>query len=70
MPTTLARFVRTQRKALGYTQVVLANRAGVGVRFVHEVEQGKHTLRMDKVNLLLEMFGHSLSPTPISRGSK
>ena len=43
-------FVKKQRKIHGLTQIELARKAGVGLRFVRELEQGKATLRMDKVN--------------------
>lgn len=51
-----------RRKALGLTQRDLADRAGVGLRFVRELEQGKETLRLDKVNSLLALFGHRMEP--------
>lgn len=60
--STLSKFVKERRKKLGITQQELAERAGLGLRFVREVEQGKKTLRMDKVNQLLSMFGHELAP--------
>lgn len=52
------------------TQRDLADRAGVGLRFVREVESGKATLRLDKVNALLDLFGHSLEPVPAPRGEE
>ena len=54
---TIAEFVKERRKKLGMTQVTLADRAGVGLRFVRDLEQGKTTLRLDKVNQVLQMFG-------------
>jgi y4mF family transcriptional regulator len=45
------------RKSAGLTQVELAKRAGVGLRFVRELEQGKRTVRLDKVNQVLGLFG-------------
>ena len=54
---TIAEFVKGRRKKLGMTQVTLADRAGVGLRFVRDLEQGKTTLRLDKVNQVLQMFG-------------
>ena len=53
-------FVRKQRKLHGLTQVNLAKKAGVGLRFIRELEQGKATLRMDKVNQVLHLFGKKL----------
>ena len=65
--STLSQFVKERRKKLGVTQQELAERAGLGLRFVREVEQGKTTLRMDKVNQLLSMFGHELAPVESKR---
>ncbi len=56
-------FVRQQRKLHKLTQRVL-DRAGVGIRFIRELEGGKPTLRMDKVNVVLDMFGHRLGAVP------
>ena len=54
----IADFVKAMRKKFGLTQVDLADKSGVGLRFVRELEQGKQTLRMDKVNQVLRLFGH------------
>ena len=54
---TIASFVKERRKQLKLTQTELAMRAGVGLRFVRELEQGKSTLRLDKVNQVLALFG-------------
>jgi y4mF family transcriptional regulator len=62
----LAQYVKEQRKALGLTQVDLAEQAGVGLRFVRDMEQGKGTLRMDKVNQVLALFGSKLGPIPMT----
>ena len=58
----LSEHFKQKRKKYGLTQVELAQRAGVGLRFVREVEQGKNTLRMDKVNQVLALFGETLGP--------
>ena len=58
----LARLVRSKRKSLGYTQVELSKRIGVGLRFLKELELGKRSLRMDKVEQVLNYFGYHLSP--------
>jgi y4mF family transcriptional regulator len=58
----LIEFVRSRRKSLGLTQEELAKRSGVGLRFVRDLEQGKKSLRMDKVNAVLALFGHELGP--------
>lgn len=62
----LSEFVRRQRKALKMTQLDLADRAGVGIRFIRELEGNKPTLRMDKVNVVLDLFGHALAPVAYS----
>lgn len=49
------------------TQVDLSEKAGVGLRFVRELEQGKTTLRLDKVNKVFELFGSECGPVPIKR---
>ncbi len=58
----LAQLVRTKRKAEGMTQADLAQTVGVGLRFVRELESDKPTLRMDKVNQVLWLFGYALGP--------
>jgi y4mF family transcriptional regulator len=62
MRKELSSFIRSRRKSLGLTQKDLALRAGVGLRFVRDLEQNKKTLRMDKVNQVLALFGHELGP--------
>lgn len=62
----LSEFVRQQRKTLKMTQQDLADRAGVGIRFIRELEGNKPTLRMDKVNVVLDLFGHALAPVACS----
>lgn len=63
----LAEFVKEKRKAQGWTQKDLAFYGGVGLRFVRELEQGKKTLRMDKVNQILDLFSAELVPGEIDR---
>ena len=53
----IANYVKENRKKLGLTQEEFAMRAGLGLRFVRDLEQGKKTLRLDKVNQALAMFG-------------
>ncbi|KAB8039772.1 helix-turn-helix domain-containing protein [Silvanigrella paludirubra] len=60
----IALFVREKRKYLGYTQYEFSKRIGVGLRFLKELELGKETLRMDKVNQVLKYLGARLEPTP------
>ncbi|MBR1677460.1 MAG: helix-turn-helix transcriptional regulator [Clostridia bacterium] len=53
----IGEFIKQNRKELGLTQEEFAMRAGLGLRFVRELEQGKKTLRLDKVNQALAVFG-------------
>jgi len=50
--------IKELREKAGLTQVELAKRSGVGLRFIRELEQGKTTVRLDKVNQVLALFGH------------
>ena len=61
--TKLATDIKAKRKEFGLTQEELSLKSGVGLRFVREMEQGKETLRMDKVNQVLSLFGSELAPT-------
>ncbi len=58
----IAEYVKTQRKLLGLTQKEFAMRSGLGLRFIRDLEQGKRTVRMDKVNQALAMFGMEAVP--------
>lgn len=58
----LSLFIRFQRKRLGITQEELATKAGVGLRFIRELEQGKSTLQLNKVEQVLRLFGFQLTP--------
>ena len=53
----IGQYIKEQRKKNGLTQEEFAIRAGLGLRFVRELEQGKETVRLDKVNQALSMFG-------------
>ncbi len=64
---TLSKFVKEKRKAARLTQPELAEKTGVGLRFMRELEQGKKTLRIDKVNQVLGLFGHVMGPVPLDR---
>ena len=59
---TIANFIKQKRKESGLTQEEFAIRSGLGLRFVRELEQGKQTVRMDKVNQALSMFGMKAVP--------
>jgi len=54
----LNEFVKEKRRLTNLTQPEMAEKAGVGLRFVRELEQGKETLRLDKVNQVLKLFGY------------
>ena len=64
---TLSKFVKGKRNSTGLTQPELAEKAGVGLRFIRDLEQGKESLRMDKVNQVLRMFGFHLGAIQIAR---
>jgi y4mF family transcriptional regulator len=63
----LRTFVKEKRNAAKLTQPELAEKAGVGLRFVRELEQGKESLRVDKVNQVLKLFGYEVGAIPINR---
>lgn len=63
----LNEFVKTKRKSLGLSREEFAQKAGVGLRFLRELEQGKETLKMDKVNQVLKLFGMQLGVVPMDR---
>ena len=62
----LNEFVKGRRKQANLTQPELAVKAGVGLRFIRDLEQGKETLRLDKVNQVLQLFGHQVGPVPMT----
>ena len=53
----IGKYIKEERKKAGLTQEEFALRSGLGLRFVRELEQGKETVRLDKVNQALAMFG-------------
>jgi y4mF family transcriptional regulator len=63
----LASFVKERRKSVNLTQPELAEKAGVGLRFVRELEQGKLSLRLDKVNQVLRLFGYEVGAVPTKK---
>jgi y4mF family transcriptional regulator len=65
----LSEFLKKKRKDIGITQLQLAERSGVGIRFVRELEGGKKTLQMDKVNQVLSLFGKELGLVDMDRNS-
>ena len=58
----IGEYVKRRRREAGLTQEEFALRSGLGLRFVRELEQGKETVRMDKVNQALSMFGMEAVP--------
>ena len=62
--TPLTDTVKRLRKQYGLTQEQLALKSGVGLNFVREMEQGKATVRLDKVNQVLNLFNYEMVPTP------
>jgi len=63
----LNEFVRSKRKMLGLSREEFARKAGVGLRFLRELEQGKETLKMNKVNQVLKLLGMQLGVAPMNR---
>lgn len=63
----LIKFLKQKRKELKLSQKDLAEKSGVGLRFIRDMEQGKPTLRLDKVNQVLSLFGHEMAPKKIER---
>lgn len=63
----LSDFIKEKRNQTNLTQVELAEKAGVGLRFIRDLEQGKETLRLDKVNQVLKLFGYQVGPVLMSR---
>jgi y4mF family transcriptional regulator len=59
-------FLKEKRKEVGLTQEELAGKAGVGLRFIRELEQGKDTLRLDKVGQVLKLFGKQVGVVDLS----
>lgn len=58
----ISKFIKQKRKEARLTQVEFSMRSGLGLRFIRELEQGKETVRMDKVNQALAMFGMEAVP--------
>ncbi len=58
----LSEFVKERRKGVNLTQQEFAERTGVALTVIRKIEQGKTNMNLDKVNLVLKMFGHELVP--------
>jgi y4mF family transcriptional regulator len=66
----LGEFVKAKRNAVKLTQPELAEKAGVGLRFVRELEQGKESVRLDKVNQVLKLFGSQAGPVSLAQNER
>ena len=62
MDNIIGSYIKQERKKVGLTQSEFARRSGLGLRFVRDLEQGKKTVRLDKVNQALAMFGMEAVP--------
>ena len=65
--TTLSKYVKAKRKLYNLTQVDLSEKSGVGLRLVRELAQGKQTLRLYKVNQILNLFGCEVGVVPMAK---
>ena len=65
--TILSKYVKAMRKQYNLTQVELSEKSGVGLRLVRELEQGKQTLRLAKVNQILNLFGSEIGVVPMTK---
>jgi len=66
-PNRISRTIKALRKQYNLTQEDLAFKSGVGYRFIRELEQGKPTVRLDKVNQVLQLFSMELAPVEQER---
>lgn len=66
----IGHFVKEKRKQAGLTQQELSLKAGVGLRFIRELEQGKESYRLDKLNHVLNLFGYEMGPVPLDRENR
>ena len=64
---SISKFIKEKRSLAKLTQPEMAEKAGVGLRFVRELEQGKETLRLDKVNQVLKLFGYQVGAIELTR---
>ena len=68
--TTLSKYVKAMRKQYNLTQVELSEKSEVGLRLVRELEQGKRTLRLDKVKQILNLFGSEVGVVSMTRNDE
>ena len=62
----IGEYIKQKRRLFRLTQIELADRTGVGIRFIRELEKGKSTVQLNKVNQVLELFGETLYPKKIN----
>lgn len=67
---TIALFIKKKRKELDLTQVALADKAGVGLQFIRDIEQGKESFQKDKLNQVLALFGYELAPVAVTKSDE
>ena len=67
MEQTIGLWIKKKRREAGLTQQQFAMRSGLGLRFIRDLEQGKQTVRLDKVNQALSMFGMTAGPVKMER---
>lgn len=67
MANRIGSYVKEMRKRFNLTQADLSEKSGVGLRFVREMEQGKQSLRLDKVNQVLSLFGTEVGVVAINK---
>jgi y4mF family transcriptional regulator len=60
--SAIGKYIKAERRKVGLTQEEFAMRSGLGLRFLRELEQGKESVRLDKVNQALDMFGMEAVP--------
>ena len=68
--TSLSEYVKQMRKENNLTQKELSEKSGVGLRFIRELEQRKQTLRLDKVNQVLNLFGTEVGVVPMTKSDQ
>ena len=70
MANNIAATLKALRKKYNMTQEDLSIKSGLGLRFIRELEQGKETLRLDKVNQLLDFFNYEMVAMPKKRNDE
>lgn len=67
-PNTIPSFIRTRHQRLNISQEQLAQEAGVDLRSIRELDHGKSTVSLDKVNQVLHLIGRAVGPVPTAQG--